>query len=109
DALPSRGWLVAVARRLEVALDIMAAPIESSVHTPGAWAAWLAELEAGARMVTAIARSIAEEDAESAQPVLDWAEALRGCVDSHLRDLQTPAPALADPLAALAERARPRA
>src|SRR3989454_757366 len=85
--------------------DIMAAAIESSVHTPGAWAAWLAELEAGARMVTAIARSIAEEDAESAQPVLDWAEALRGCVDSHLRDLQTPAPALAERLAALAERA----
>src|SRR5437773_1541541 len=106
NALADRGRVLAVARRLEGALDIMAAAIESSVHTPGAWAAWLAELEAGARMVTAIARSIAEEDAESAQPVLDWAEALRGCVDSHLRDLQTPAPALAERLAALAERAQ---
>src|SRR5437899_9907759 len=88
NALADRGRVLAVARRLEGALDIMAAAIESSVHTPGAWAAWLAELEGGARMVTAIARSIAEEDAESAQPVIDWAEALRGSVDSHLRDLQ---------------------
>jgi len=55
-------------------------------------------------MVTAIARSLAEEHAESAQPVLDWAEALRACVDSHLRDLQTP-PA-AERLATLAERAQ---
>ena len=100
------GRPAATRRRLERALDIMAAAIESSGHTPGTWAGWLAELEAGARMVMAIARSMAEEHAESAQPVVDWAEALRACVESHLRDLQTPAPALAERLATLAERAQ---
>src|SRR2546429_1771897 len=96
----------ATRRRLERALDIMAAAIESSGHTPGTWAGWLAELEAGARMVMAIARSMAEEHAESTQPLVDWAEALRACVESHLRDLQAPAPALAERLATLAERAQ---
>src|SRR5438876_653680 len=57
-------------------------------------------------MVTAIARSMAEEHAESTQPLVDWAEALRACVESHLRDLQAPAPTLAERLATLAERAQ---
>src|SRR2546428_7627896 len=119
-AVGTRGWLVresgralaahgrahaVTRRRLEQALDVVAAAIESSAHAPVAWTVRLAELEAGARMVAAIARTMVEEDAESASSVLVWAEALRACVESHLRDVDTPAPALAERLATLAERA----
>src|SRR2546427_9159279 len=68
NALADRGRVLAVARRLEGALDIMAAPIQSSVHTPGAWAAWVAELGGRAPVGTAIARSLPEGDAGSAPP-----------------------------------------
>ena len=45
----------------------------------------------GAEVVEAPAirtRSLAAEDTESAQAVLDWAEALGACVESHRRDLR---------------------
>jgi cyclic beta-1,2-glucan synthetase len=105
-ALAERGRpLTATGRRLEAALDVMAAAIATSANTPGVWAAWLVELDAGARMVTAIARSLAAEDTEGAQAVLDWAEALGACVESHRRDLQTPGAELTERLVTLAERA----
>ena len=89
-------------RRLEQALDVVAAAIESSSHAPAAWPMRLEELHAGACMVTAVARTMAEQDAESAASVLVWAEALRECVESHVRDLRTPAPMLAERCATVA-------
>jgi cyclic beta-1,2-glucan synthetase len=94
-------------QRLTHALDALEAALETIPPTTAAWAVRLVELDAGARMVTAIARALVEEDGDSAQTVLDWADALRVCVESHARDAAAGAPGMLDGrLTALAERAR---
>jgi cyclic beta-1,2-glucan glucanotransferase len=94
-------------QRLTIALDAVTAALETTPATPAAWAVRLAELDAGARMVTAIARALAEEDGDSAQSVVAWAQALRACVESHARDAAVTDPgALGQRLTALGERAR---
>jgi cyclic beta-1,2-glucan synthetase len=94
-------------QRLGTALDAVTAALDTACATPAAWAGRLAELDAGARMVTAVAHTLVDEDGERAQIVLAWAEALRACVDSHARDLDVTAPgALVDRLTRLAERAQ---
>ncbi|HEV8617073.1 MAG TPA: glucoamylase family protein [Methylomirabilota bacterium] len=93
--------------RLTSALDAIAAALETIPPTPAAWAVRLAELDAGARMVTAIAHALVEEDGDAARTVAAWAEELRVCVASHARDAAGVAPAMLDGrLIALAERAR---
>ncbi len=93
--------------RLTSALDAVIGALQTTPSTPAAWAVRLAELDAGARMVTAIAHALAEEDGASAQSVVAWAEALRACVESHARDVGVAGPrALEGRLTALAERAR---
>jgi cyclic beta-1,2-glucan synthetase len=74
-------------QRLEKALDAVTAAVRAIPHTPAEWAGRLAELGAGAQMVTAIARALVEEDPESGQAVLVWVEALRTGIESHARDL----------------------
>ena len=94
-ALAADGRTQAATRqRLDKALDALIAAVETTPHTPAAWASRLAELGAGARMVTAVAHALVEEDGESAQAVLVWAEALRTCVESHARDREVEMPAL---------------
>jgi cyclic beta-1,2-glucan synthetase len=94
-------------QRLTTALDAVTAALGTIPPTPAAWAVRLAELDAGARMVTAIAHALVEEDGDSALTVAAWAEALRACVESHARDIAVAEPgALAGRLTALAERAR---
>ena len=64
-----------------------------SPHSPGQWAGRLAELEASARIVTGLARTLVEEDGARAQPdVVVWADALQASVESHARDLDTMMP-----------------
>ncbi len=94
-------------QRLTSALDALAAALETVPPTPAAWAVRLVELDAGARMVAAIASALIEEDRDAAQTVFDWAEALRACVASHARDVAAGGPVLLrDRLTILAEQAR---
>ncbi len=80
-------------QRLHEALDAVAAAVSASPHSPGQWADRLAELEASARVVTGLARTLAQEDGARAQPdVVVWAEALQAGVESHARDLDTMMP-----------------
>ncbi len=74
-------------QRLDKALDAVTAAVKAIPHTPAEWAGRLAELEAGADMVTAIARALVEEDREGGQAVLVWVETLRTGIKSHARDL----------------------
>ncbi len=94
-------------QRLGSALDAVTAALETIPPTQAAWAVRLAEIDAGARMVLAIAHALVEEGGETAQVVLAWSEALRACVESHARDLAVMTPgALVDRLTRLAERAQ---
>src|SRR5205085_7385356 len=93
--------------RLTSALDAVSAALETTPPTPAAWAVRLAELDAGARMVVAIAHALIEEDGDTALDVAAWAEALRACVESHARDAAAVEPGGLDGrVTALAERAR---
>jgi cyclic beta-1,2-glucan synthetase len=75
-------------QRLARALDVVGATVGATPSTPAAWTARVVELDAGARMLLAIAHTLVEEDGEAAQAVLVWAEALHACVASHARDLE---------------------
>ena len=80
-------------QRLHDALDAVAAAVSASPHSPVQWAGRLAELEASARVVTGLARTLAQEDSARAQPdVVVWAEALQAGVESQARDLDTMMP-----------------
>jgi cyclic beta-1,2-glucan synthetase len=93
-------------QRLENALDAVMAAVETVPPTPAAWAVRLTELDAGARMVTAVAHALVDEDGEAAATVLAWAQALGTCVESHARDLTVVTPgALDGRLGHLAEQA----
>ena len=82
-----RGTHTLTRQRLDKALDAVTAAVTATPHTPAEWAGRLAELEAGAHTVMAIAEALFEEDRESGQAVLVWVEALRAGVESHARDL----------------------
>jgi len=95
-------------RRLEAALDAFRAASGRPLRTPQEWAPRLADLDARAATVTAIARALLEEDRESAEAadVLAWAEGLRASIESHARDLGPAAPgALTRRLTVLARNA----
>src|SRR5881296_3501007 len=76
----------ATRQRLDKALDAVTAAVPALPRTPATWAGRLAELEARAHTVTAIAQALVEED-PGAQTVLVWADALRTTIESHTRDL----------------------
>ena len=57
-----RGTHTLTRQRLDKALDAVTAAVTATPHTPAEWAGRLAELEAGAHTVTAIARALIEED-----------------------------------------------
>jgi cyclic beta-1,2-glucan synthetase len=76
----------ATRQRLDEALDAVTAAVSALPRTPAQWVGRLAELEARAHTVTAIARALVEEDPD-AQTVLVWADALRTTIESHTRDL----------------------
>ena len=83
----ARGGQTVTGQRLDTALAASAAAAAVTPHTPAEWAGQLAEMQAGAHLVTAIARALSEEDAGGGQAVLVWAEALRTGIESHTRDL----------------------
>ncbi|TMB10289.1 MAG: glycosyl transferase, partial [Deltaproteobacteria bacterium] len=76
----------ATRQRLDKALDAVTAAVPALPRTPATWAGRLAELEARAHTVMAIAQALVEEE-PGAQTVLVWADALRTTIESHTRDL----------------------
>jgi cyclic beta-1,2-glucan synthetase len=86
-ALEGQRPRTATRHRLDEALDAVTA-VTNVPGTPAEWARRLAELAAHARVVTALARSLAGEAGAGAQAeVVVWAEALSVTIDSHIRDL----------------------
>ncbi len=78
-------------RRLDDALDAVAARVQGPVTDAADWAARLATLKAHADAVVDCARAVIGEDPQRAQTdVLVWAEALAAGVRSHVRDLDAP-------------------
>jgi cyclic beta-1,2-glucan synthetase len=85
DGVPAVG---AAERRLEEALDVVMALIAQTPGTPGEWAARLAELESAVRTTSNCAHDVGDEyRKEPASPTMVWADALRGAVETHARDL----------------------
>jgi len=78
--------LTVTRQRLDKALAVLAAALETLPGTQAEWRGRLTELAAGADMVMAIARALVEEDPH-AEAVLLWADALQTTVESHARDL----------------------
>ena len=84
-----RRSLTVTPKQLAEALDAMAPLIQSEPQTVVELTAWLAELENQSDSISDIARAMTLERADSAAAdVLAWAEALRACVRSHLRDVE---------------------
>ena len=84
-----RRSLTVTPKQLAEALDAMAPLIQSEPQTVVELTAWLAELENQSDSISDIARALTLERADSAATdVLAWAEALRACVRSHLRDVE---------------------
>ncbi|HEY5864183.1 MAG TPA: phosphorylase, partial [Candidatus Tectomicrobia bacterium] len=73
---------------LDEALDTLSAALSPVPETPGDWALRLTELEGHAHTVVDMARTLAAERGERADPeVLAWAEAVQANIVSHTRDL----------------------
>ncbi len=81
---------VVTMRQLEEALregTVLLSPVPSS---PAEWASRLADLSARVEALVDLVRALSHEDDPSGSgPALEWALALRACVDSHARDLWT--------------------
>jgi cyclic beta-1,2-glucan synthetase len=75
-------------KRLDEAIDSLAASLRGVPATPAAMAARLQELALHASKVADIARALAEDRGDSAgAEVLIWADAVCACVHTHQRDL----------------------
>ncbi len=80
-------------RQLSNALDALANSLELAPVNAAEWAARLLELRARAVTVADIAQTMAQERGDAADPeVRTWADAARGCVESHVRDAGILAP-----------------
>ena len=95
---------------LDQTLDAVTTAAAGGAGTPVEWARRLTELAVHASAVTALARSVAEEDGAGPRAeVVLWAEALSATIESHRRDLAAPMPlseSLIQRRAALAQRAQ---
>ncbi len=80
-------------KHLEEALDALTAALEPAPSTPGEWVACLTELAARVQTMTDIARTLTAERGESTEgELVAWAEAVRGAIESHGRDLDAATP-----------------
>jgi len=90
DTANDRSAAVAERRRLQGALDVVLAVIAQPPGTPAEWAERLTELDAAARTVSNCAQDVGDKEAGKPwSPVLAGANALRGAVQTHARDLDT--------------------
>jgi cyclic beta-1,2-glucan synthetase len=76
-------------KQLSNAIDALANSLELAPTNAAEWAARLIELEARALTVADIAQTTAQERGDSLDSELYvWADAVRTCVESHVRDAQ---------------------
>ena len=77
---------------LQAALDAVTAIAQAPAHDASSWEARLAALQTRAHALLDLGRALAAEDPGTVPTdTVVWAEALCATVDSHVRDLDTPA------------------
>ncbi|MBN2489808.1 MAG: hypothetical protein JXQ29_03040 [Planctomycetes bacterium] len=92
DARPRRTQTV-TADRLGKAAAAMAAVLEDPPTSLAEWGERLARLQAEAERILDVARTLSSDvEDRSRSEVLAWARAVRDCVQSHARDLETSLP-----------------
>ncbi len=76
-------------KQLSNAIDALANSLELAPTTAAEWATRLAELRPRALTVADIAQTMAQERGDTPDSeLLVWADAVRACVESHVRDAQ---------------------
>jgi cyclic beta-1,2-glucan synthetase len=80
-------------KHLDEALDALTAALTPVPSTPGDWVVRLTELDARARTMADIARTLTAERGDSAEgELVAWAEGVRAAIESHARDLDAAMP-----------------
>ena len=95
----AQGTRMVMAEQLRGAATTMLVALEDPPTSLPEWVERLGELEAQAENLLDIARSLSNDDEDGTRAeVLTWAEAARGTVHSHTRDLETTMPEVATAL-----------
>jgi cyclic beta-1,2-glucan synthetase len=80
-------------KHLDEALDALIAALKPVPVTLGDWVARFTALEDRAQTITDVARTLSAERGDSPDgELVFWAEAVRGSIESHARDLDTAVP-----------------